>query len=150
MATSNMSTLPGKRSQPSQRRLQVLVAEDNQVNQLLATRIFEMLGHQATVVSNGREIFCRPMATHWNKCFWWMRAATRNCVIFQFVWRGEISTALSTLVHKRQVGHGATPRPKYCRIAQEPSLRNGATEGVKGQQDATSRGRDQQENSELI
>jgi len=57
MATSNMSTLPGKRSQPSQRRLQVLVAEDNQVNQLLATRIFEMLGHQATVVSNGREAF---------------------------------------------------------------------------------------------
>src|SRR6202795_1167561 len=57
MATSNMSTLPGKRSQPSQRRLQVLVAEDNQANQLLATRIFEKLGHQATVVSNGREAF---------------------------------------------------------------------------------------------
>jgi PAS domain S-box-containing protein len=57
MATSNMSTLPGKRSQPSQRRLQVLVAEDNQVNQLVATRIFEKLGHQATVVSNGREAF---------------------------------------------------------------------------------------------
>ena len=52
-----MSTLPGKRSQPSQRRLQVLVAEDNQVNQLIATRIFEKLGHQATVVSNGREAF---------------------------------------------------------------------------------------------
>jgi CheY-like chemotaxis protein len=33
------------------------VAEDNQVNQLLATRIFEQLGHQATVVSNGREAF---------------------------------------------------------------------------------------------
>ena len=57
MATSTMSTLPGKRSQPSQRRLQVLVAEDNQVNQLVATRIFEKLGHQATVVSNGREAF---------------------------------------------------------------------------------------------
>jgi PAS domain S-box-containing protein len=52
-----MSTAPGKRSQPSQRRLQVLVAEDNQVNQLVATRIFEKLGHQATVVSNGREAF---------------------------------------------------------------------------------------------
>ena len=52
-----MSTLPGKRSQPSQRKLQVLVAEDNQVNQLVATRIFEKLGHQATVVSNGREAF---------------------------------------------------------------------------------------------
>jgi PAS domain S-box-containing protein len=33
------------------------VAEDNQVNQLVATRIFEKLGHQATVVSNGREAF---------------------------------------------------------------------------------------------
>jgi PAS domain S-box-containing protein len=52
-----MSTLPGKRSQPSQRGLQVLVAEDNQVNQLVATRIFEKLGHQATVVSSGREAF---------------------------------------------------------------------------------------------
>src|SRR6202521_4729518 len=46
-----------KRSQPRQRRLHVLVAEDNQANQLLATRIFEKLGHQATVVSNGREAF---------------------------------------------------------------------------------------------
>ena len=35
----------------------MLVAEDNQVNQLVATRIFEKLGHQATVVSNGREAF---------------------------------------------------------------------------------------------
>ena len=43
-----------KRSQ-SARGLQVLVAEDNQVNQLVATRIFEKLGHQVTVVSNGRE-----------------------------------------------------------------------------------------------
>src|SRR5271170_3794095 len=57
MATTTMSTLPDKRSQPSQRRLQVLVAEDNQVNQLVATRIFEQLGHQATVVRNGREAF---------------------------------------------------------------------------------------------
>jgi PAS domain S-box-containing protein len=44
-----------KRSRPALRKLQVLVAEDNQVNQLLATRIFEKLGHQVTVVNNGRE-----------------------------------------------------------------------------------------------
>src|ERR1700693_4718812 len=62
MATPPMSTLPGKRSQPSQRRLQVLVAEDNQVNQLVATRIFEKLGHEATVVSNGREAFVAFLA----------------------------------------------------------------------------------------
>jgi CheY-like chemotaxis protein/HPt (histidine-containing phosphotransfer) domain-containing protein len=39
----------------SKQRLQVLVAEDNQVNQLVATRIFEKLGYQVTVVNNGRE-----------------------------------------------------------------------------------------------
>jgi CheY-like chemotaxis protein/HPt (histidine-containing phosphotransfer) domain-containing protein len=39
----------------SKQRLQVLVAEDNQVNQLVATRIFERLGYQVTVVNNGRE-----------------------------------------------------------------------------------------------
>ena len=38
-----------------QRRLHVLVAEDNHVNQLLAKRIFEKLRHQVTVVGNGRE-----------------------------------------------------------------------------------------------
>jgi PAS domain S-box-containing protein len=44
-----------KRSQSGRSRLQVLVAEDNQINQLLATRVFEKLGHRVTVVSNGRE-----------------------------------------------------------------------------------------------
>jgi CheY-like chemotaxis protein len=39
----------------AQRKLRVLLAEDNQVNQLLATRIFQKLGHHVTVVSNGRE-----------------------------------------------------------------------------------------------
>jgi two-component system, sensor histidine kinase and response regulator len=44
-----------KVSRRGQRRLHVLLAEDNQVNQLVATRIFEKLGHQVTVVGNGRE-----------------------------------------------------------------------------------------------
>jgi len=44
-----------KRGLPVQRGLHVLVAEDNQVNQLVAKRILEKLGHQVTVVGNGRE-----------------------------------------------------------------------------------------------
>src|SRR5712692_5744525 len=44
-----------KRPRLAQRRLQVLVAEDNPVNQLVAKRIFQKLGHQVTVVGNGRE-----------------------------------------------------------------------------------------------
>jgi PAS domain S-box-containing protein len=44
-----------KRPRRTQRSLHVLIAEDNQVNQLVAKRIFEKLGHQVTVVGNGRE-----------------------------------------------------------------------------------------------
>jgi CheY-like chemotaxis protein len=51
-----------KRSGPALRKLQVLVAEDNQVNQLVATRIFEKLGHQVTVVNNGREALAAVQA----------------------------------------------------------------------------------------
>jgi len=40
----------------------VLVAEDNQVNQLVATRILEKLGHRVTVVSNGREALVAAQA----------------------------------------------------------------------------------------
>ena len=55
---------PIEKEQPPKRRKiarsarsrpQVLIAEDNQVNQLVATRIFEKLGYQPTVVGNGRE-----------------------------------------------------------------------------------------------
>ena len=44
-----------KKPMPEHRGLRVLVAEDNQVNRLLATRVFEKLGHRVRVVSNGRE-----------------------------------------------------------------------------------------------
>jgi signal transduction histidine kinase/CheY-like chemotaxis protein len=41
--------------QPAERPLHVLVAEDNQVNQMVATRFLARLGHSADVVSNGQE-----------------------------------------------------------------------------------------------
>jgi len=44
-----------KKPRSRQGGLHVLLAEDNQVNQLVATRILEKLGHQVTAVSNGRE-----------------------------------------------------------------------------------------------
>jgi signal transduction histidine kinase/CheY-like chemotaxis protein/HPt (histidine-containing phosphotransfer) domain-containing protein len=43
------------KSSPAQRRLRVLVAEDNEINQLVARRILEKLGHKVTVVGNGQE-----------------------------------------------------------------------------------------------
>jgi CheY-like chemotaxis protein/HPt (histidine-containing phosphotransfer) domain-containing protein len=46
---------PRRGSRSTRQRLKVLLAEDNAVNQLLASRILESLGHHATVVSNGRE-----------------------------------------------------------------------------------------------
>jgi PAS domain S-box-containing protein len=41
--------------QPSGRALRVLLAEDNPVNQTLATRILEKLGHNVQVANNGKE-----------------------------------------------------------------------------------------------
>ncbi|HZZ14466.1 MAG TPA: response regulator, partial [Candidatus Sulfotelmatobacter sp.] len=48
--------------QPSERSLRVLLAEDNPVNQTLAMRILERLGHKVQVVNNGSEALRRSQA----------------------------------------------------------------------------------------
>ncbi|HEV2276545.1 MAG TPA: response regulator [Acidobacteriaceae bacterium] len=48
--------------QPSGRSLRVLLAEDNPVNQTLAVRVLERLGHKVQVANNGREAIGRAQA----------------------------------------------------------------------------------------
>jgi PAS domain S-box-containing protein len=48
-------TVKGRRSRHATPSLRVLVAEDNIVNQTLARRILEKLGHKVTVVDDGRQ-----------------------------------------------------------------------------------------------
>ena len=44
-----------RKRRPAKGRLRVLIAEDNAINQLVARRIFQKLGHKVKVVNNGRE-----------------------------------------------------------------------------------------------
>lgn len=58
----SLASQPRTGSRSIRRRLKVLLAEDNAVNQLLASRILESLGHHTTVVSNGREALSATQA----------------------------------------------------------------------------------------
>jgi signal transduction histidine kinase/CheY-like chemotaxis protein len=49
------ATLVDKGTEPNNRRLNILIAEDNSINQRVALRLLELLGYRADVVSSGRE-----------------------------------------------------------------------------------------------
>jgi CheY-like chemotaxis protein len=51
---AGLGTLPSAEPIAEPRGLRVLVAEDNPVNQMLAVRMLQKLGHEATVVPDGR------------------------------------------------------------------------------------------------
>jgi CheY-like chemotaxis protein len=53
---------PGERPSRPAGRLRVLVAEDNEVNQKVVSRMLERLGHHAEVAVNGREALERAKA----------------------------------------------------------------------------------------
>ena len=57
------------RAREASRTLQILLAEDNSVNQLLATRLLEKRGHKVKVTSNGREALEALERNHYDLVF---------------------------------------------------------------------------------
>jgi CheY-like chemotaxis protein len=54
-ATSAKAERPSPAARTAGRRLRVLIAEDNEVNQRVAVGMLERIGHRAVVVANGRQ-----------------------------------------------------------------------------------------------
>ena len=52
---SSLGTLPRKEADPRHKGLHILLAEDNPVNQRVATRTLEKMGHSVVVANNGCE-----------------------------------------------------------------------------------------------
>jgi signal transduction histidine kinase/DNA-binding response OmpR family regulator len=48
------AAVPEAAASATRRRLRVLIAEDNRINQMVTTRVVEHLGHEAVVASNGQ------------------------------------------------------------------------------------------------
>ncbi|MBI5085730.1 MAG: PAS domain S-box protein, partial [Acidobacteria bacterium] len=63
--TAASVALPRNASQPA-RRLSVLVAEDNAINQRLILRLVELAGHEVTLVSTGREAVEHARSAEWD------------------------------------------------------------------------------------
>ena len=54
-AAKKLRGLQPRKKGSTRGKVRVLVAEDNEINQLVARRLFEKLGHKVKLVSNGRE-----------------------------------------------------------------------------------------------
>jgi PAS domain S-box-containing protein len=67
-AAAAVSVTPPAASSPAERRrgLRVLLAEDNPVNQRLAVRLLEKLGHQVTLVDSGLAVLERASREAWD------------------------------------------------------------------------------------
>ena len=55
--------VPGERPAPKPGGLRVLVAEDNEVNQKVVSRMLERLGHSVEIATNGKDAFERAKAS---------------------------------------------------------------------------------------
>ncbi len=54
-----------------QKPLKILIAEDNEINQLVLTKMLEKIGHKATVVDNGQEVLNAVAGDAYDMIFLW-------------------------------------------------------------------------------
>jgi two-component system sensor histidine kinase/response regulator len=61
-AAANLSSVPMQESKQSKSGLNILLAEDNRVNQAVATQMLEKMGHSITVANTGTEVLSQLSA----------------------------------------------------------------------------------------